>query len=174
MTSRASKRKEWLEQETEQAILESTIDAVLSQASQGTPEMRKALLEMKELLKCSLCKCIYVDPVSLAACGHSFCRKCIENHNCDNAHCPECGLPVNMAKGSFEKVHATLQTVMDSFKIICTTLAQAEPEWWKYSDGDENMCPTIEIAKQIEDGEENENNDDGDEEIDLDAVQCSQ
>jgi hypothetical protein len=88
MTSRASKRKEWLEQETEQAILESTIDAVLSQASQGTPEMRKALLEMKELLKCSLCKCIYVDPVSLAACGHSFCRKCIENHNCDNAHCP--------------------------------------------------------------------------------------
>jgi hypothetical protein len=79
-----------------------------------------------------------------------------------------------MAKGSFEKVHATLQTVMDSFKIICTTLAQAEPEWWKYSDGDENTCPTVEIAKQIDYGDENENNDDGDEEIDLDAVQCSQ
>ncbi len=101
MTSRASKRKEWLEQETEQAILESTIDAVLSQASQGTPEMRKALLEMKELLKCSLCKCIYVDPVSLAACGHSFCRKCIENHNCDDAHCP--GKCVRLFRRQMEK-----------------------------------------------------------------------
>ena len=88
MTSRASKRKEWLEQETKQAVLESTVDAVLNKASQGTPEMRKSLQEMKELLKCSLCKCIYVDPVSLVTCGHSFCRKCIENHNCDDPHCP--------------------------------------------------------------------------------------
>jgi hypothetical protein len=81
-----------------------------------------------------------------------------------------------MAKGSFEKVHATLQTVMDSFKIICTTLVQAEPEWWKYSDGDENKCPTdpVEIAKRLDNGNENENNDDGEEEIDLDAIQCIQ
>ena len=83
----------------------------------------------------------------------------------------ECGLPVNLAKGSFEKVHATLQTVMDSFKIICTTLAQAEPDWWKYSD--ENACPLdpAEVVEKLENSCENvHEEDDGEEEIDLDAL----
>ena len=60
---------------------------------------------------------------------------------------------------------------MDSFKIICTTLAQAEPDWWKYTD--ENTSPTnsdpAEVTKDLDDVHEN-NNDDDEGEIDLDAL----
>lgn len=82
----------------------------------------------------------------------------------------ECGLPVNLTKGSFEKVHATLHTVMDSFKIICTTLAQAEPDWWKYSDENKSPLDQMQVGKTV-DG--NNETDDEEEEIDLDAVSVS-
>ena len=35
------------------------------------------------------------------------------------------------SRGSFRKVHPALQTCMTSFREICQTLQQAEPDWWK-------------------------------------------
>lgn len=64
---------------------------------------------------------------------------------------------------------------MDSFKIICTTLAQAEPDWWRYSDEYTSPLDTEEVAKSVENGCRNEivadDEDDDEEEIDLDAVE---
>lgn len=59
---------------------------------------------------------------------------------------------------------------MDSFKIICTTLAQAEPDWWKYTEENTSSptVPVVDTVKRIDDGRENDDDDDG--EIDLDAM----
>ena len=41
-----------------------------------------------EQLQCSICLDIFDDPISLPACGHTFCRTCISN--VQSKKCPLC------------------------------------------------------------------------------------
>ncbi|XP_077110733.1 E3 ubiquitin/ISG15 ligase TRIM25-like [Ranitomeya variabilis] len=62
-----------------------------------------AFVDLRDELNCSICLCIYTDPVTLS-CGHNFCRGCIDcvllsAHDQDGGYsCPDCrarfmGLP---------------------------------------------------------------------------------
>ncbi|XP_073435814.1 E3 ubiquitin-protein ligase TRIM39-like [Dendrobates tinctorius] len=53
-----------------------------------------ASADLRDVLSCSICQNMYVDPVTLS-CGHNFCRDCI-NHKLDSqkskvSSCPDCG-----------------------------------------------------------------------------------
>ncbi|CAH2321069.1 tripartite motif-containing 7-like [Pelobates cultripes] len=52
-----------------------------------------ASADIRDELTCSICLCIYTDPVTLP-CGHSYCRVCIETvldtHKDHKLMCPEC------------------------------------------------------------------------------------
>ena len=42
----------------------------------------------QEFLKCSLCLDLFEDPVSLASCGHTFCRQCALDTLKQKRECP--------------------------------------------------------------------------------------
>jgi len=53
----------------------------------ATLEMRSCLQELRKLLICELCSNVFTNPHSLA-CGHCFCKECIDNYDGDNWECP--------------------------------------------------------------------------------------
>ena len=61
---------------------------VLQDPTKGTEAMRASLQGLHEALTCLLCKDLFEDPVTFAACGHSFCRECLHTYASDNWKCP--------------------------------------------------------------------------------------
>ncbi|VUZ46219.1 unnamed protein product [Hymenolepis diminuta] len=49
----------------------------------------------KDNLKCTICKNLYVDVVSLP-CAHNFCKKCILAHLREKQACPSCNKPADI------------------------------------------------------------------------------
>lgn len=56
-------------------------------SAQASPSETRPL---EKHLTCSICMDVFVDPVT-AACGHSFCKECLDRHcRCNDSICPLC------------------------------------------------------------------------------------
>ena len=55
-------------------------------------QTRSVLVELSNLLTCTICKGFLKEPCTLDNCDHNFCRECIEKRLDSESKCPECGL----------------------------------------------------------------------------------
>jgi len=65
--------------------------------------------ELRSLLACPICDKVSLDPWSLIACGHTYCRHCIEPYTNDKhllPYCPQC-VAMSMSKDPPRESHVT-------------------------------------------------------------------
>ncbi|XP_073707892.1 E3 ubiquitin/ISG15 ligase TRIM25 isoform X2 [Garra rufa] len=76
-----------------------------------------SLLGLEDELTCSICLCLFENPVSLI-CGHSFCANCLEatwNDRVSSLSCPQCRM-VFPSKPELKK-NTVLSAVLDAYRI---------------------------------------------------------
>ncbi|XP_059427259.1 E3 ubiquitin/ISG15 ligase TRIM25-like isoform X7 [Carassius carassius] len=76
-----------------------------------------SLLGLEDELTCSICLCLFENPVSLI-CGHSFCANCLEatwNDRVSSLSCPQCRM-VFTSKPELKK-NTVLSAVLDAYRI---------------------------------------------------------
>ncbi|XP_043098363.1 E3 ubiquitin/ISG15 ligase TRIM25 isoform X3 [Puntigrus tetrazona] len=76
-----------------------------------------SLLGLEDELTCSICLCLFENPVSLI-CGHSFCANCLEatwNDTTSSLSCPQCRM-VFSSKPELKK-NTVLGAVLDAYRI---------------------------------------------------------
>lgn len=76
-----------------------------------------SLLGLEDELTCSICLCLFENPVSLI-CGHSFCASCLEatwNDRVSSMSCPQCRM-VFLSKPELKK-NTVLSAVLDAYRI---------------------------------------------------------
>ncbi|XP_026069704.1 E3 ubiquitin/ISG15 ligase TRIM25-like [Carassius auratus] len=76
-----------------------------------------SLLGLEDELTCSICLCLFENPVSLI-CGHSFCANCLEatwNERVSSLSCPQCRM-VFPSKPELKK-NTVLSAVLDAYRI---------------------------------------------------------
>ncbi|XP_016370195.1 E3 ubiquitin/ISG15 ligase TRIM25-like isoform X5 [Sinocyclocheilus rhinocerous] len=76
-----------------------------------------SLLGLEDELTCSICLCLFENPVSLI-CGHSFCANCLEatwNDRISSLSCPHCRM-VFPSKPELKK-NTVLSAVLDAYRI---------------------------------------------------------
>ncbi|XP_016317292.1 E3 ubiquitin/ISG15 ligase TRIM25 isoform X2 [Sinocyclocheilus anshuiensis] len=76
-----------------------------------------SLLGLEDELTCSICLCLFENPVSLI-CGHSFCANCLEatwNDRISSLSCPHCRM-VFPSKPELKK-NTVLNAVLDAYRI---------------------------------------------------------
>lgn len=137
----------------------------------GSISMLRSLRKIQKSLDCPLCENILVEPVTIP-CGHTFCCSCIDSHVDDSWYCPikSCSMPVSM-KGSrrgtrFRQINPSIETVVNSWTIICRTIMNAEDYWWQNKDTEEED----EKLDASNDEHENDVDPDVEEVVDLQAM----
>lgn len=76
-----------------------------------------SLLGLEDELTCSICLCLFENPVSLI-CGHSFCTNCLEatwNDRISSLSCPHCRMAFPI-KPELKK-NTVLSAVLDAYRI---------------------------------------------------------
>lgn len=76
-----------------------------------------SLLGLEDELTCSICLCLFDNPVSLI-CGHSFCANCLEatwNDRISSLSCPQCRM-VFPSKPELKK-NTVLSAVLEAYRI---------------------------------------------------------
>jgi len=133
-----------------------------------TKTIRKSLAGLQSCLFCPLCNNVFKDPVTLPACAHSFCQLCIRDYSCDNYNCPTCSLPITLRgsrAGGFDKTNPQIETVVSSFRTICSALNAAPKQWWnepkpeeeKYLEVEENETYSFDMPREDENDVEETN-----------------
>ncbi|KAL2079669.1 hypothetical protein ACEWY4_025413 [Coilia grayii] len=81
------------------------------------PEMSSGTHLSEEQLQCSICLCVFTDPVS-TPCGHNFCVGCIKEYwdTVQNYQCPMCKEKFLVRPEL--KINTTFRDVVDDFKKI--------------------------------------------------------
>ncbi|XP_068265409.1 zinc finger protein RFP-like isoform X3 [Nyctibius grandis] len=83
-----------------------------------------AMENLQEETTCAVCLDFYRDPVMLLACGHNFCRRCLECCPTDAAgagSCPQCRLP--FPRGGFQP-NRQLANVVAAVRELATPVAE--------------------------------------------------
>ncbi len=76
-----------------------------------------SLLGLEDELTCSICLCLFENPVSLI-CGHSFCANCLEatwKDRISSLSCPHCRMAFP-SKPELKK-NTVLSAVLDAYRI---------------------------------------------------------
>ncbi|XP_039529485.1 E3 ubiquitin/ISG15 ligase TRIM25 isoform X3 [Pimephales promelas] len=109
-----------------------------------------SLLGLEDELTCSICLCLFENPVSLI-CGHSFCASCLEATWKDKLlplSCPHCRMAFS-SKPELKK-NTVLSAVLDAYRIKAGVPEPLkEPFEVKKKDPDEMQCDTCMEAKAV-------------------------
>ncbi len=58
-----------------------------------TPHQKASLKKLVRSMLCSECNDLFLEPITLAGCSHTFCRECLEERDSRTCECPRCGIP---------------------------------------------------------------------------------
>uniref|UniRef100_A0A9J8DBA1 RING-type E3 ubiquitin transferase n=2 Tax=Cyprinus carpio TaxID=7962 RepID=A0A9J8DBA1_CYPCA len=109
-----------------------------------------SLLGLEEELTCSICLCLFENPVSLI-CGHSFCANCLEatwNDSVSSMSCPQCRM-VFLSKPELKK-NTVLSAVLDAYRIKAGVSEPVKEHFEvKKKDPDEIKCDNCMEAKAV-------------------------
>lgn len=72
----------------------------------------EVLEEVPHDLRCPICLSVFLNPVILA-CGHSFCKVCVEGHLNSTPSCPQCKTPAFFGGDAFNQ-NFSLKALIDS------------------------------------------------------------
>ena len=75
--------------------------------------MEKALDKMSRQTECPICTELFVRPLQLMGCAHTYCMACIHAHLLKNADCPECRLPVREAPTESRYVANLVESIVE-------------------------------------------------------------
>jgi len=89
---------------------------------------RSVLAEMKNLLRCSICKGVAVNPLTLGQCTHFFCSDCVATYK--GGGCPAFGCPA-LAPPSAFRPHKTIHSFTKSVFSIGKLLGEEIPDKMK-------------------------------------------
>ncbi|KAK7144601.1 hypothetical protein R3I94_010883 [Phoxinus phoxinus] len=109
-----------------------------------------SLLGLEDELTCSICLCLFENPVSLI-CGHSFCASCLEatwKDRISPLSCPQCRMAFS-SKPELKK-NTVLSAVLDAYRIKAGVPEPVkEPFEAKRKDPDEIKCDSCMEAKAV-------------------------
>ncbi|XP_016136697.1 E3 ubiquitin/ISG15 ligase TRIM25 isoform X2 [Sinocyclocheilus grahami] len=110
-----------------------------------------SLLEgLEDELTCSICLCLFENPVSLI-CGHSFCANCLEatwNDRVSSLSCPQCRM-VFTSKPELKK-NTVLSAVLDAYRIKAGVSEPVKEHFEvKKTDPDAIKCDNCMEAKAV-------------------------
>lgn len=109
-----------------------------------------SLLGLEDELTCSICLCLFENPVSLI-CGHSFCASCLEatwNDRVSSLSCPQCRMAFS-CKPELKK-NTVLSAVLDAYRIKAGVPEPVkEPFEVKKKDPDAIKCDSCMEAKAV-------------------------
>uniref|UniRef100_A0A8C1Y040 RING-type E3 ubiquitin transferase n=1 Tax=Cyprinus carpio TaxID=7962 RepID=A0A8C1Y040_CYPCA len=109
-----------------------------------------SLLGLEEELTCSICLCLFENPMSLI-CGHSFCANCLEatwNDSVSSMSCPQCRM-VFLSKPELKK-NTVLSAVLDAYRIKAGVSEPVKEHFEvKKKDPDEIKCDNCMEAKAV-------------------------
>ncbi|CAM4623676.1 unnamed protein product [Leuciscus chuanchicus] len=109
-----------------------------------------SLLGLEDELTCSICLCLFENPVSLI-CGHSFCASCLEatwKDRTSSLSCPHCRMAFS-SKPELKK-NTVLSAVLDAYRIKAGVPEPVkEPFEVKKKDPDEIKCDSCMEAKAV-------------------------
>ncbi|XP_056102141.1 E3 ubiquitin/ISG15 ligase TRIM25 [Rhinichthys klamathensis goyatoka] len=109
-----------------------------------------SLLGLEDELTCSICLCLFENPVSLI-CGHSFCASCLEatwKDRISPLSCPHCRMAFS-SKPELKK-NTVLSAVLDAYRIKAGVPEPLkEPFEVKKNDPDEIKCDSCMEAKAV-------------------------
>nr|WML68836.1 tripartite motif protein 25 [Mylopharyngodon piceus] len=109
-----------------------------------------SLLGLEDELTCSICLCLFENPVSLI-CGHSFCASCLEatwNDRISSLSCPHCRMSFS-CKPELKK-NTVLSAVLDAYRIKAGVPEPVkEPFEVKKKDPDAIKCDSCMEAKAV-------------------------
>jgi len=110
---------------------------------------RSVLEEMKNLLRCSICKGVAVNPLTLGQCTHFFCSECLATYK--GGGCPAFGCPA-LAPPSAIRPHKTIHSFTKSVFSIGKLLGEEIPEKMKRhmsTEAGEELMGEGEVVKDI-------------------------
>ncbi|OZJ06310.1 hypothetical protein BZG36_00749 [Bifiguratus adelaidae] len=86
----------------------SYAESDLASKLRGDSVFQDAFIRFQNALKCSVCHDLLNNPQTVMECGHTFCRKCIEDELGETRRCPRCHLPGIMKNLTPNPVRNTL------------------------------------------------------------------
>ncbi|XP_051561975.1 E3 ubiquitin/ISG15 ligase TRIM25-like isoform X2 [Myxocyprinus asiaticus] len=109
-----------------------------------------SLLSLEDDLTCSICLCLFDNPVSLL-CGHSFCTSCLEatwNDTTSSLFCPQCRMHFS-SKPDLKK-NTVLSAVVDAYMVKAGVSEPVkEPVEVKKKDTGQIKCDSCMEAKAV-------------------------
>ncbi|XP_051568018.1 E3 ubiquitin/ISG15 ligase TRIM25-like isoform X2 [Myxocyprinus asiaticus] len=109
-----------------------------------------SLLSLEDDLTCSICLCLFKNPVSLL-CGHSFCASCLEaswNDTTSSLFCPNCRMRFN-SKPDLKK-NTVLSAVVEAYRVKAGVSEPVnDPIEVKNKDEEQIKCDNCMEAKAV-------------------------
>src|ERR1700761_3115843 len=73
--------------------------------------------EVKEVLLCAICSNVLEEPVQVALCDHTFCKRCIDEWLTRQLECPIDRSPLR--QNQLRPAHSIFKTFLAELKISC-------------------------------------------------------
>lgn len=78
---------------------------------------------ISEIVICSICKGVLINPCECSVCQNSFCRKCLDEWTCINSSCP-----FKCEKSEFRDSSRTLKNLLDKLLFKCIYCSSLDKE----------------------------------------------